>query len=91
MLALEIDNPEIERIFQTQFNGNKAQFISFIQDSLKSMEDAHIGELKFTLLNPKENAYRMASVDENEAVSNPFENVEDALSLALSLREKAYR
>ncbi|MFM8331732.1 MAG: hypothetical protein ACKN9T_08590 [Candidatus Methylumidiphilus sp.] len=34
MLVLEIDNPKIEHIFETQFHGNKAKFISFIQDSL---------------------------------------------------------
>jgi hypothetical protein len=31
MLALEIDNPEIELIFQTKFNGNKTKFINFIR------------------------------------------------------------
>jgi hypothetical protein len=37
MLALEIDNPEIELIFKTKFNGNKNMFINFIQDSLKKL------------------------------------------------------
>ena len=91
MLALEIDNPEIELIFQTKFNGNKNQFINFIQDSLKNLENANNEEFQFKKLNPKQNAYRMISLDENEKLSNPFENVEDVLSFSQSLREKAYR
>lgn len=91
MLALEIDNPEIELIFQTKFNGNKNKFINFIQDSLKNLENSNNDEFQFKKLNPKQNAYRMTSVAENETLSNPFENIEDVLSYAQSLREKAYR
>ncbi|MEY3786454.1 MAG: hypothetical protein RLZ75_659 [Pseudomonadota bacterium] len=91
MLALEIDNPEIELIFQTKFNGNKNKFINFIQDSLKNLENINNDEFQFKKLNPKQNAYRMTSVAENETLSNPFENIEDVLSYAQSLREKAYR
>jgi hypothetical protein len=72
MLALEIDNPEIEYIFQTQFNGNKTKFINFIQDSLKNLENANNEEFQFKKLNPKQNVYRMISVDDNERMSNPF-------------------
>jgi len=91
MLALEIDNPEIELIFKTKFNGNKKKFINFIQESLKNLENADNDEFQFKTLNPKKNAYRMTSVAENETLSNPFEKVEDVLLFAQSLREKAYR
>ena len=91
MLALEIDNPEIELIFKTKFNSNKNKFISFIQDSLKNLENTNNNEFQFKKLNPKQNAYRMTGISENEKLSNPFENVEDALLFAQSLREKAYR
>ena len=47
MLALEIDNPEIELIFKTKFNGNKNKFINFIQDSLKNLENANNEEFQF--------------------------------------------
>jgi len=46
---------------------------------------------EFNTLNPKQNAYRITGADENETLTNPFEKVEDAISLAQSLREKAYR
>ena len=91
MLTLEIDNPEIEHIFQTKFNGKKAEFINFIQDSLKNLGDANNEEFQFKTLNPKKNAYRMIDFDKTETLSNPFENVEDVLSFAQSLREKSYR
>jgi hypothetical protein len=91
MLALEINNPEIELIFQTKFKGNKSLFISFIQDSLKNLETANNEEFQFKKLNPKQNSYRMAAINENEETSNPFENVDDILSFAQALREKAYR
>ena len=91
MLELEIDNPEIELIFKTKFNGNQTKFINFIQDSLKNLENTNNEKFQFKKLNPKQNAYRMTSVAENEKLSNPFENVEDVLSYAQSLREKAYR
>lgn len=91
MLALEIDNPEIELIFKKKFNSNKNKFINFIQESLKNSENTNNDEFQFKKLNPSQNAYRMTSVDENEKLSNPFENVEDVLSFAQSLREKAYR
>jgi len=91
MLALEIDNPEIELIFKTKFNGNKNKFINFIQDSLKNLENANNEEFQFKKLNPKQNTYRMTNISENEKLSNPFANVENVLSYAQSLREKAYR
>jgi len=91
MLALEIDNPEIELIFKTKFNGNKNMFINFIQDSLKNLENANNDEFQFKKLNLKQNAYRMTSAAENETLSNPFKNVEDVLLFAQSLRDKAYR
>ena len=91
MLALEINNPEIELIFKTKFDGNKVKFINFIQDSLKNLENTNNEEFQFKKLNPKQNAYRMTSIAENEKLTNPFENVKDVLFYAQSLREKAYR
>ena len=91
MLALEIDNPEIELIFKTKFNSNKNNFINFIQDSLKSLESVDNDLFQFKKLDPKQNAYRMTNLDENEELSNPFENVEDVFLFAKTLRERAYR
>ena len=55
------------------------------------MEITNNDEFQFKQLNPKQNAYRMTIISENEKLTNPFENVKDVLSYAQSLREKAYR
>ena len=89
MLALEIDNPEIELIFKTKFEGNKNKFINFIQESLKNLENTD--EFQFKTLDPKQNAYRLNNGNNNEELTNPFAEIDDVLSFSQSLREKAYR
>ncbi|MFI3217942.1 MAG: hypothetical protein QX189_02315 [Methylococcales bacterium] len=91
MLALEIDNPEIELIFKTKFEGNKNKFINFIQDSLRDLENTKADEFQFKKLDPKQNVYRLNNGDINEEMTNPFAEIEDVLLFAQSLREKAYR
>jgi hypothetical protein len=91
MLALEIDNPEIELIFNTKFEGNKNKFINFIQDSLRDLENTKADEFQFRKLDPKQNVYRLNNGDINEEMTNPFADIDDVLLFAQSLREKAYR
>jgi hypothetical protein len=91
MLALEIDNPEIELIFKTKFEGNKNKFINFIQDSLRELENTKADEFQFKKLDPKQNVYRLNNDDINEEMTNPFAEIDDVLLFAQSLREKAYR
>ena len=91
MLALEIDNPEIELIFKTKFEGNKNKFINFIQDSLRDLENTKADEFQFKKLDPKQNVYRLNNGDVNEEMTNPFAEIDDVLLFAQSLREKAYR
>lgn len=91
MLALEIDNPEIELIFNTTFEGNKNKFINFIQDSLRDLENTKADEFQFKKLDPKQNVYRLNNGDVNEEMTNPFAEIDDVLLFAQSLREKAYR
>jgi hypothetical protein len=91
MLALEIDNPEIELIFNTKFEGNKNKFINFIQDSLRDLENTKVDEFQFKKLDPKHNAYRLNNGDINEEMTSPFAEIDDVLLFSQSLREKAYR
>jgi hypothetical protein len=91
MLALEIDNPEIELIFNTKFEGNKNKFINFIQDSLRDLENTKADEFQFKKLDPKQNVYRLDNSEINGELTNPFADIEDVLLFAQSLREKAYR
>lgn len=91
MLALQIDNPEIELIFATKFHGNKDEFIAFIKNSLQKLENSNNDALKFKKLDPQKNSYFMKTDEENHHLSNPFENIEDTLSFSKSLREHSYR
>jgi hypothetical protein len=50
---------------------NRFNPLPFIQDSLKNLENANNEEFQFKKLNPKQNVYRMISVDDNETLSNP--------------------
>ena len=89
MLALEIDNPEIEAIFKTRFNGDKTAFIAFINKSLQRMDNAENGEFQFKKLNPKKHAHRLKAEKDNASLSNPFENIEDVQSFSKSLRQQS--
>lgn len=93
MLLLKIDNPEIESMFLQKFDANQDEFIDFIRQSLEALNKSKQQEFSFNKQNPKENSYHM-EYKENETDannSNPFSEVDDTLSLAKSLREKAYR
>jgi hypothetical protein len=72
MLALEIDNPKIELIFKTKFEGNKNKFINFIQESLRDLDMTNGDEFQFKKLDPKQNTYRLLNDAMIEEVSNPF-------------------
>ena len=89
MLALQINNPEIESLFKTKFNGNKENFINFIRDSLQSLEASDT--FQFKKLDPKQNSYTLLIDNESNHLSNPFENVDDVLSFSASLRTNSYR
>jgi len=91
MLALKIDNPEIEVPFKIKFNGNKEKFINFIQLSLENLDDSKNDEFQFKKLDPKQNSYFIVAANQTDNLSNPFETIENVLEFSKSLREKAYR
>ena len=90
MLALQIDNPEIELLFKVKFNSNKENFIKFIKESLDSLDDSNT--FNFKKLDPKQNAsiFSVNNQDE-ECSSNPFKEIMDVASFSTSLRTKSYR
>ena len=93
MLALQIDNKEIESAFVTKFNADKNKLINFIEKSLKQSKNSE-NEFLFDHLDPLENYHRLevetnTEIDEN--LTNPFENVEDVSSFAKKLRSSSYR
>jgi hypothetical protein len=93
MLALQIDNKEIESAFVTKFNADKNKLISFIEESLKQSKNSD-NEFQFDNLNPLENYHSLefetdAEIKEN--LTNPFEKVEDVSSFSKKLRSSSYR
>lgn len=99
MAQLQINNPDMQNIFETKFHSNQEKFmefiVSFIQDNKKIVDNYFHKEkkpvFKYKKLNPMENYYTL-SVDENETeMTNPFKDVEDSIAFAKKLREESYR
>lgn len=93
MLALQIDNKEIESAFVTKFNADKNKFINFIEKSLKQSKNSE-NEFQFDHLDPLEHYHGLevetdAEIEEN--LTNPFENLEDVSSFSKKLRNSSYR
>ncbi len=89
MLALKIDNPEIEKLFVTEFNSNTDDFIAFISSSLKKLEKQ--SEFTFKKLNPQKNSYHIEIDIKDHCFSNPFKDIDDVLEFSKSLRKSSYR
>ncbi len=90
MLALQIENSNIESIFTDKFNSNKKDFIDFIAKSLESFKKPNDG-FSFDTLNPELNSYTITNEDKDIVLTNPFKDIDDTLAFSSSLREKSYR
>ena len=90
MLALNIDNPEIENIFMEKFKSNKNDFINFIAHSLRNIKSEESG-LDYTRKDPFKNIKKLEYTDVDEELTNPFKNIEDTLFYSKELREKSWK
>ena len=102
MMQLQINSPQMQEIFEHQFNSNQEKFmefiVSFIKDNSKivdnyfhkllSKEDE---PLEYKKLNPMDNFYRLSAGEKDTDMSNPFKGVEDSVSFAKRLRDESYR
>jgi len=98
VIQLQINNPDMQDIFETRFHSNQEKFmefiVAFIQD--KKVVDNYFQKnskatIKYKKLNPMENYYTL-DVDENETeMTNPFKDVKDSVAFAKNLREESYR
>ena len=91
MLALQIKNKAIESAFITKFNADKNKLISFIETSLKKLEETTENEFQFTPLDPLENYHTLDIDDETTNLSNPFEKVKDTIAFSKKPRNSSYR
>lgn len=90
MLALQIENSNIESIFNDKFNSNKKDFIDFIDKSLEKFKKPN-DDLSFNTLNPELHSYTILNEDKDIVLTNPFKELDDTLAFSNSLREKSYR
>ncbi len=90
MLALQIDNPEVENIFNEQFKSNKNDFIDFITRSLKHFKKDEV-TLQYITKNPFENMKKLEYEDKEKNLTNPFENIDDVVSYSKKLRSESWR
>ena len=99
MLQLQINNPEMQDIFETKFHSNQEKFMEFIGSFIQNNKIAidnyfhknNQPKFKYKKLNPMENYYKL-SVDESQTeMTNPFKDVEDSVAFAKKLREDSYR
>ncbi|MBN2824521.1 MAG: hypothetical protein JXQ76_04285 [Campylobacterales bacterium] len=99
MQELQINNPQLQDIFKTKFHSNQEQFmesiLSFIQDN-KKVIDSYFQQkkkptFKYKKLDPMQNYYTIDKIDDNKAMSNPFEDVQDSVVYAKKLRQDSYR
>ncbi len=91
MLALQIENSEIESIFADKFKSNKKDLIDFIAKSFKQLKKTD-DIFSFNTFDPKLNSYTISSDDDKDLIkTNPYKDIADTLSFANSLRKNSYR
>jgi len=99
VIQLQINSPEMQDVFETQFHSNQERFmesiIAFIQDNKKVVDNyfhkKNQPTIKYKKLNPMEHYYTL-DVDESETgMTNPFKDVKDSVAFAKNLREESYR
>lgn len=88
MLALQIDNPEIENIFVEQFKSNKNEFIDFIAKNLEQFKTKK--NLQYTKKNPVEHIQTISYTDDNENLNDvkPYSHIKNSAQYIHDLRRK---
>ena len=93
MLSLQIDNKEIESAFVKKFNADKNKLISFIEKSLKQSKNSE-NDFDFDQLDPLKHCHSLeveTNTENEDNLTNPFENIEDVSSFSKKLRTSSYR
>ncbi|CAA6807834.1 MAG: Unknown protein [uncultured Sulfurovum sp.] len=100
MMQLQISNPKMQKIFETQFHSNTDKFMEFIVNFVKDnskVVDSYIHntttpkKFSYQKLDPMENFYTLDKDDNHIEMTNPFEDVQDSVTFAKQLREDSYR
>jgi len=100
VIQLQIDNPDVQEIFEDMFHSNHERFANFIVSFLRRNRQ-HLGEniaasssqptFEYKKLNPLEHYYTLSPDAASDDRTNPFADVRDSVAYAKTLREASYR
>ena len=92
MLAIEINNPEIENRFKQYAKKNKKAVEDLASEALKLFSDMHKkdDELVYTKKDPMKHQHKVAYEDDGEDLSDvkPYSHVEDSALYIHNLRRE---
>jgi Xaa-Pro aminopeptidase len=90
-MTIHIDNPEIEHFFVHELHSDIKRFSDFILSNLKKYKNQN--DLVYEKLDIDKNSYKLdfGELEDIDEEANPFKDVDDVVSYAKELREKAWR
>jgi DNA gyrase/topoisomerase IV subunit B len=95
MLAIKIDNPEMESKFKQYAKQQKKAVEDVVDDALKMFLDAHKknNELVYVKKDPMKHAHKIKHEDDGEDLSDvkPYSHVEDVAEYVHNLRRERIR
>ena len=91
IMAIKIDNPEIESFFIHEFKSDVKKFSEFILNNLEKYKKQN--EFNIIPLDPKKNSYKLKfdNLEEVDEHSNPFRDIDNVALYAQKLRENSWR
>jgi len=102
-MQLEISNPQMQKIFEIEFNSNVDKFmefiIAFVKDNGKIVDDyfqkitnpSQAKKFSYKKLDPMKNFYKLNKDKSDIEMTNPFKDVQNSVLFAKKLRESSYR
>lgn len=90
MLAVKINNPEIENIFASQFDSDKDKFIDFISTSLQNLQNAKLKKLNYTKQDPFEHIQKNSCTGNGDYLCDvkPYSHISDSAEYIHNLRQQ---
>ena len=89
MLAIQIQDEEIENIFVKRFKSNKDEFVNFIKQTLKTTSD--VDTLSYVKKDPMAHMTKLQSDAADGECTNPFKDIEDVVAYSNKLRESSWK
>lgn len=102
-MQLQISNPQMQKIFETQFHSNSDKFmefiVTFVKDNSKIVDDyfhnittpKQSKKFSYQKLDPMDNFYTLDKDNSDTKMTNPFKDIRDSVTFSKQLREDSYR